>query len=91
MLAGTRVANSRGMRAVFALLLAAAATGCVQDRPPESQNSVPAENFNQENYSDVPTYGPGAETGEGYYGVGNSSSEPERTPADPSVGGHRPH
>jgi hypothetical protein len=80
------------MRALPALLLLLLLpSGCVQDRPPETQNSVPAENFNEENYSDVPSYGPGSESGEGYYGVGNTSSEPERTPADPSAGGHKPY
>ena len=87
---GTAVAKCSGMRALLVLGFLAA-SGCVQNQPPESQNSVPGENFNQENYSDVPSYGPGSESADGYYGVGNSSDEPERTPADPAVGGHRPY
>jgi hypothetical protein len=85
--AGTGVAIPLGMRLLLALVLLAA-TACVHNRPPETQN-VPEENFNEENYSDVSTHGPGSESSEGYYGVGNSSSEPERTPASPEVGGQR--
>jgi hypothetical protein len=77
------------MRLLLAIVVLTA-TACVQNRPPETQN-VPAENFNEESYSNVSTHGPGSEQAEGYYGVGNTSSEPERTPASPEVGGHKPY
>jgi hypothetical protein len=72
------------------VLTALAATACVHDsRPPESQ-AAPYETFNEDNYSNVSPYGEGSESSEAYYGVGQSS-EPERTPASPSVGGHQPY
>ena len=69
------------------------AVGCFRSSaPPESQQAVPYENFNQESYSNVSNYGPGSESSGAYYGTGSTPSEaPERTPAEPSVGGHDPY
>jgi hypothetical protein len=94
-LAGTAVATVSGMRPSVVLLacslVAAASSGCFHgSQPPESQ-AAPYESFNEDNYSSVSSYGDGSESGEAYYGVGNASSPPERTPATPSKGGHQPY
>jgi hypothetical protein len=93
-LAGTRIAPTAAMRfsALIGCSLAALACGgCFHDSQPPQAQGAPYETFNEDNYSNVSSYGDGSETGEAYYGVGNASSRPERTPATPSKGGHRPY
>lgn len=85
--AGTSVAIPRRM--FRSLVLASAlmfAAGCgYQNGGVESQDqSAPYENFNEENYSNVPSYGEGSSTPQGYYGTGSQPEEaPDRTPASP--------
>ena len=86
------VANSRGTsiapaaRMRFSLLLSAALLGaCAPGRPAQSTDE-PYESFDEDNYGNVPTHGPGQESAGAYYGSGSSVSEPERTPASPTVG-----
>lgn len=80
------------MRWLSLPLLIGCLAACGSSRPARAPGDQPYETFDQDNYSNVPNHGPGAETSGAYYGTGNApSTPPERTPASPSAGERTPH
>jgi hypothetical protein len=73
------------------LIASLACAACFHHGPPPESQAAPYETFDEDNYSNLSSYGSGSEVGEGYYGVGNALSPPERTPAAPRAGGHQPY